>query len=150
MKRLIAEDDIITCRALERNIKDRGYDVVLARNGEEAWMAIKNGDIRKDQQKDIRKGFTAGVDDYISKPFDTEQLRARLGTGKRIINLQNQLLVSKEILEKLATSDPLTHLFNRNEILDLLQEECARSERETRPVSTIMLDVLKPTVDVYT
>ncbi len=43
---LIAEDDIITRRALERNVREWGFDVVLARDGEEAWKAIKENCIR--------------------------------------------------------------------------------------------------------
>lgn len=50
----------------------------------------------RSKQIDIRKGFAAGVDDYITKPFDTHELKARLQTGKRIIGLQNQLLDSQK------------------------------------------------------
>ncbi len=177
VKVLIAEDDGMTRKLLEKNLREWGYETICAVNGKDAWREIQKGTIQialldwimpkmdgaalcrkireenssryifvimltvKDQQTDIRSGFEAGVDDYITKPFDTEELRARLGTGKRIIGLQARLLESKEILEKLATHDPLTHLFNRNEILDLLHEECARSDRDGRPLSTIMLDV---------
>lgn len=43
---LIAEDDIISCRALEKNLQDWGYSVLVTKNGEEAWEIIKNGEIR--------------------------------------------------------------------------------------------------------
>lgn len=46
MNVLIAEDNIISCRALEKNLEDWGYKVFVTKNGEEAWDIIKNGDIR--------------------------------------------------------------------------------------------------------
>lgn len=95
----------------------------------------------KDQQTDIRKGFAAGVDDYITKPFDTHELKARLQTGKRIIGLQNQLLESQKKLQELAIHDTLTNLLNRYEILNVLQDEFHRALREDTFVSTVMLDI---------
>lgn len=95
----------------------------------------------RNKQSDIRKGFSAGVDDYITKPFDTHELKARLQTGKRIISLQNQLLDSQKKLQEIATHDTLTNLLNRYEILNVLTDEFHRSLRENRPVSTVMLDI---------
>jgi two-component system cell cycle response regulator len=95
----------------------------------------------KSQKEDIRAGLAAGADDYITKPFDSEELRARLETGKRIISLQNELLESKKILERLATHDALTGLLNRHEILETLLAECSRADREHKPLGTIMLDI---------
>jgi two-component system cell cycle response regulator len=46
MKVLIAEDDIISCRALEKNLQDWDYEVIVTKNGEEAWNMIKQGGIR--------------------------------------------------------------------------------------------------------
>jgi diguanylate cyclase (GGDEF)-like protein len=46
MKILIAEDDMISCRALEKNLREWGYDVVAANDGEEAWALAKKNDIR--------------------------------------------------------------------------------------------------------
>lgn len=46
MKVLIAEDDLISCRALEKNLQDWGYEVLVTKNGEEAWSIIKEGGIR--------------------------------------------------------------------------------------------------------
>ena len=37
MSVLIAEDDVISSKILERNLEDWGYGVVLARHGEKAW-----------------------------------------------------------------------------------------------------------------
>jgi diguanylate cyclase (GGDEF)-like protein len=95
----------------------------------------------RNKQSDIRKGFSAGVDDYITKPFDTHELKARLQTGKRIISLQNQLLDSQKKLQEIATHDTLTNLLNRYEILNVLTDEFHRSLRENKPVSAVMLDI---------
>ena len=46
MKVLIAEDDVISRSALERNIRDWGYEVHATGNGEDAWDSIQSGDIR--------------------------------------------------------------------------------------------------------
>lgn len=46
MKVLIAEDDVISRSALERNIREWGYEVHATGNGEDAWDSIQSGDIR--------------------------------------------------------------------------------------------------------
>jgi sigma-B regulation protein RsbU (phosphoserine phosphatase) len=52
----------------------------------------------KDQQEDIVTGLEAGADDYLIKPFDPQELEARLRTGQRILDLQTALLTSLEQL----------------------------------------------------
>lgn len=46
MKVLIAEDEVVSRRALEKSIKDWGYETIIAKNGKEAWKVIKEDDIR--------------------------------------------------------------------------------------------------------
>lgn len=88
----------------------------------------------KDDQKDINEGLAAGADDYITKPFNSGELNARLKTGKRIIDMHNQL-------HKIAIHDSLTKLYNHAQILSILDEEYDRALRENRPLSIIMLDI---------
>ncbi|MCD4776767.1 MAG: response regulator transcription factor [Candidatus Aegiribacteria sp.] len=45
----------------------------------------------KDNKKDIVEGLNTGADDYITKPFYPEELRARINAGQRIIEMQNRL-----------------------------------------------------------
>jgi response regulator RpfG family c-di-GMP phosphodiesterase len=44
-----------------------------------------------DSKDDVIRGLESGVDDYITKPVDYRELRARLGIGERIVNLEKEL-----------------------------------------------------------
>lgn len=52
----------------------------------------------RDAQVDILKGFDAGADDYITKPFDENELRARVRVAERLINIQEELAISNDEL----------------------------------------------------
>jgi diguanylate cyclase (GGDEF)-like protein len=86
-------------------------------------------------------GLDAGADDFLIKPYDPDELRARLITGTRVLDLQDKLLRTMRQLEERATHDGLTNLWNRNAILDILQREISRHDLETGPVSIAMVDV---------
>jgi phosphoserine phosphatase RsbU/P len=53
----------------------------------------------KGQKEDIVEGLSAGADDYISKPFNSEELCARVQAGIRIIELQESLTIRVKELE---------------------------------------------------
>ena len=176
IKVLIAEDNAVSARILQKNIKDWGYDVVLAQDGKKAWLALQEEEIRlavldwmmpeidgihlcrkirendhlgenqdytyiilltaKDEQKDLIKGFSAGADDYITKPFKHLELKARLKTGKRIIDLQKQL-------QEQAYRDSLTGAWNRKRMFRILEKEISRARRDNLPMAIIMVDIDK-------
>ncbi len=176
IKVLIAEDNAVSAKILQKNINDWGYEVVVAKDGKEAWAALRNEGIRlavldwmmpeingiqlckkirendhkgedqqytyiilltaKDEQKDLIKGFSAGADDYITKPFNHLELKARLKTGKRIIDLQRQL-------QKQASRDSLTGLWNRKRMFRILDKEIHRAHRNNLPVAILMIDIDK-------
>ncbi len=50
-------------------------------------------------KEDVVTGLTAGADDYIAKPFDVDELRTRIGTGRRIVELQGSLAARVRELE---------------------------------------------------
>ena len=45
----------------------------------------------KEAQQDIVTGLEAGADEYLAKPFDPAELQARIGVGRRIVELQQNL-----------------------------------------------------------
>ena len=174
IKVLIAEDNKVSAKILQKNIKDWGYEVVLAQDGKKAWLALQDEEIRlavldwmmpefngiqlcqkiretdhqgenqeytyiilltaKGEQKDLIKGFSAGADDYITKPFNHLELKARLKTGKRIIDLQRQL-------QEQASRDGLTGLWNRKRMFRILDKEINRAHRDNLPLAIIMIDI---------
>jgi phosphoserine phosphatase RsbU/P len=58
----------------------------------------------KTERSDVVAGLDAGADDYLVKPFDREELRARVNAGRRIIDLQQRLAAQVSELEA-ALSD---------------------------------------------
>ena len=180
VKILIAEDERISSKILEKHITGWGYDVLVVPDGKKAWQTFKKNEIgialldwmmpkmtgvelcrkirndksgkytyiilltSKNKQKDINKGLTAGADEYLTKPFNPIELKARLKTGKRIIDLL-------EKLHKQAIYDGLTKVFNRREIMRILKEEFHRAQRTNQPLSIIMLDIdhFKKVNDTY-
>jgi diguanylate cyclase (GGDEF)-like protein len=178
MKVLIAEDDSISRRMLEAFLVKWGFEVMAAKEGEEAWGILQANDaprlavldwmmpgkdgidicrsVRKrkgrpyvyillltarGQKEDIVEGLEAGADDYVTKPFDPYELRARLRAGRRIVELQEQLLQAREALRDQASRDPLTELWNHATILVILRKELARAARAQSPLAVAMIDV---------
>ena len=92
-------------------------------------------------KEDLVAGMEAGADDYVVKPFEHSELQVRLRAGKRIVELQRELLAAREALRDQATLDALTGLWNRGSILAALQRELARGAREGQPLSLAMMDL---------
>ena len=81
------------------------------------------------EKTDIIAGLDAGANDYLAKPFDPGELRARVEVGRRLVEMQAALIASREALAQQATHDPLTGLLNRRAILDKLHQELSRASR---------------------
>ncbi|HEY1950074.1 MAG TPA: diguanylate cyclase [Bryobacteraceae bacterium] len=105
----------------------------------------------KNTKGETVEGLEAGADDYIVKPFDQHELQVRLRTGRRIIDLQMNLLQAREELRERANKDVLTMLPNRAAIAAALQQEISRCHRDRRTVGVILLDLdhFKKVNDTY-
>jgi two-component system chemotaxis response regulator CheY len=68
------------------------------------------------EKANVVKGLQAGADDYLTKPFDPGEMLARIGVGRRIIDLNRELAAKSLKLEEAARTDPLTGLPNRRAI----------------------------------
>jgi two-component system cell cycle response regulator len=178
LKILIADDDPISRRLMERTLQKGGYEVVTAENGAQAleelsredgprlalldWMMpeldglevcrkvrSRNGQpyvyitllTSKLSSDDIVAGLEAGADDYLTKPCNPEELKARLRTGQRVLQLEDTLVEAREEMRFKATRDALTGLWNRGAILALLKSELSRSAQEHVAVSLLLCDV---------
>jgi diguanylate cyclase (GGDEF)-like protein len=95
----------------------------------------------RDKREDMISALEAEVDDFLTKPFDHVELRARLRSGKRVLDLQERLLASQRALTHQATHDDLTGLLNRRSIMEALELELKRSLHEQRPCAIAMADL---------
>ncbi len=120
-------DGVDICRALRQTQSDPYTYLLLLTS--------------RDQKGDMVRGFEAGADDYLVKPFDPHELKARVHAGKRIVELQDKLIRTQEALREEATHDPLTGLLNRRACLDSLLAELNRGGRVGKPVSIAMADI---------
>jgi len=99
----------------------------------------------KSQKTDMVTGLEAGADDYLTKPFDAQELRMRLRAGRRILDLLDELVQAREIMREQARKDSLTQLCTRATVLELLKHELDRSQRHSldsdAPVSVVLADL---------
>lgn len=90
---------------------------------------------------DLVKAMDAGADDYLRKPFDAQELRVRLNAGRRIVELQSELLAAREALRDQAMRDSLTGLLNHGYILEALQSELRRAAAGDQPLSILLAGI---------
>jgi two-component system cell cycle response regulator len=86
------------------------------------------------QKSDLLGGLESGADDYLTKPFDSQELRARLHVGERILNLEDELRFR-------ATHDNLTGISSRGVALDAISREQAHQVRDKNPFGVILADL---------
>lgn len=128
MRILIAEDDPVSRRILNLKLKAWGHEVVVTKDGAEAWAALQRNDAprlaildwmmpdtdglevcrrlrerqsttptyiilltAKSSKEDVVTGLDAGANDYIIKPFNLHELRARIQVGATVVELQQRL-----------------------------------------------------------
>jgi two-component system, cell cycle response regulator len=114
------------CEIIRTRKKNYVYTILLSANGEQA---------------DVVRGFELGADDFLRKPFEEFELRARLKVGERIIRAHEELVDAREALKFEATHDSLVGLWNRRAIMDLLSKELSRAKRLNTPFSIFLADL---------
>jgi diguanylate cyclase (GGDEF)-like protein len=178
LKILIADDEALSRRLLEKTLERAGYEVVAVENGGAAVRQLCQTDgprlalldwvmpeldgpgvcrevrrqqdesyvymvllTSKESKEDIVTGLESGADDYLTKPFNVDELKARLRTGERILHLEGRLVEAREMMRFKATHDALTSIWNRGVIMDLLGRELMRSQRESGCTIVLLGDV---------
>jgi diguanylate cyclase (GGDEF)-like protein len=112
------------------------------------YIIILTGITEKDK---IVKGLAAGADEFLTKPFHAEELLARVGVGRRIVELQRQIEGKNRLLEELALTDSLTGLPNRRAAEDWAARQLSGAERHGFSFWVAMadLDHFKSVNDTY-
>jgi sigma-B regulation protein RsbU (phosphoserine phosphatase) len=134
---LVADDDAVSLRVLQKALEKWGHEVVLARDGTEAWQILTRPEApqmaildwmmpgldgpticqrtravssitapylilltARNDHADIVSGLEAGANDYVTKPFNQAELRARVRVGLRVLELQSKLAERVHDLEE--------------------------------------------------
>ncbi|HEY6922675.1 MAG TPA: diguanylate cyclase [Steroidobacteraceae bacterium] len=118
---------VTLCKALrEAPLEGYVYTILLtARGGKENMI----------------EGLAAGADDYMIKPPDDSELRARLNTGRRILRLEKSLRAANDRILTLSNTDALTGVFNRRYLMERLPKELGQSARYSRPLAIVLCDL---------
>jgi len=95
----------------------------------------------KDGKQAVVEGLESGADDFLTKPFHSEELKARLRAGTRVLELEDNLVQAREGLRFKASHDLLPGLWNHGAILELLQREVSRTKREGGSLAVLLADL---------
>ncbi len=121
------KDGVDVCRAV-RDIKGHAYTYLILISS-------------KERKEDIVQGLESGADDYLTKPIDGDELKARLRAGERILELEDRLVEAREDMRFRATHDLLTSLWNRGVIVELLSRDVTRARRENSCTAVMLCDL---------
>jgi diguanylate cyclase (GGDEF)-like protein len=135
-------DGITVCRRLREQADDERpvYIIMLT---------------ARSSKRDVVAGLGAGADDYVAKPFDGDELRARVEVGARVVGLQRslaqrvaeleqalgQLREAQETLRNLSLTDDLTGLYNRRGFYALADQHLKTARRAGCGVSVVYADM---------
>ena len=127
-------DGFAVCRWLKVNADTREIPVIM--------LTVRTA------VADRIAGLNIGADDYLAKPFDDQELEARIFAALRVkaahfeLRTRNQQLESMlHSVEAMAITDALTGLFNRRRFADVLKREFAVTRRYRNTLSCLLLDL---------
>jgi diguanylate cyclase (GGDEF)-like protein len=113
-------DGVDVCRFVREHVKDRYVYIVMLTG--------------KSETEHIVQAINAGADDFISKPFNVDELQVRVRAGRRIAELEQKLRIK-------ASNDALTGLYNRGAIIEILEKELVRHQRNQHAFSIVFGDI---------
>ena len=87
------------------------------------------------------EGLRIGADDFIVKPFDEREMKARISAMLRIKRQVDSVAEARERLEQIAVSDELTGLYNFRFLKTRLAEEFKRAERYQTSLACLLCDL---------
>jgi diguanylate cyclase (GGDEF)-like protein len=114
-------------------------------NGHEYYVIILTS---MDTNENTIYALEQGADDFVTKPFDTGTLRARVNVGRRVVTLHEtlnekmrQLTLANATISRLASTDELTGLYNRRFFNDALGKTLSVVQRHQIKAALIMADL---------
>jgi phosphoserine phosphatase RsbU/P len=185
MRILIAEDDLTSRLMLQAVLGKFGYDVTIAKDGDEAWKILQQPDApklivldrimpgmdgltlcrnlrtrhhpeplyillltSKAEPNDIVHGLEAGADDYIAKPYDNEELLARIGVGRRVLKLQAEVAAHQKLQGVIELAGAICHELNQplyvvSGYSEMLLEDLDENDPHAETIRTIKTAVDK-------
>jgi diguanylate cyclase (GGDEF) domain len=103
------------------------------------------------QENGVVDAMEAGADDFLMKPFNLNEMLARIGVGRRIIELHRKLEDKSAELEEVASTDALTGLPNRRAIEEWANKQLRGAKRHGFPLWVVLgdLDCFKEINDTF-
>jgi two-component system cell cycle response regulator len=125
------------CRRIRRDFR-----------GISSHLILLTGNTDKAQ---VIEGLAAGADDYLTKPFHTGELVARVEVGRRIVELHREVQTKNRLLEEMALTDSLTGLPNRRAVDVWASRQLSAAARHAFSFWAVMtdLDSYKKVNDTY-
>jgi two-component system, cell cycle response regulator len=120
-------DGVEVCRHLKNSVNLRSIPVIMVS--------------ARELDQDVIRGLDAGAHDYVTKPFNTQIVLARIRSAARAKESHDMIAEMNVRLAELATTDGLTGIKNHRHFRDSLDVAHALATRKEIPLSVVMLDI---------